>query len=216
MYENEYEDYMRSVLGYPINNTYNINSFPYRNDSNNSKEEKYESLFPDIYKMLKPMVTKACEGFNGTISDDKIESMTMEIYNNIEADTTMMDCNSNTISREAENVKTQSNMSRGDSKTSSQSSSNNISQKANVAQKESENGEDLTRGCCGNPLMKDLIKILLLNQIINNNNNRPPRPPAPRPPYPPRPPRPMYRDFENQTYYNNNNYNNFINPNYYG
>ena len=64
--------------------------------------------------------------------------------------------------------------------------------------------------------MKDLIKILLLNQIINNNNNRPPRPPAPRPPYPPRPPRPMYRDFENQAYYNNNNYNNFINPNYYG
>ena len=74
-------------------------------------------------------------------------------------------------------------------------------------QKSNQNGEDLTRACCANPLLKDLIKILLLNQLVNNNQNHPPRPPKPpvgpfppRPPFGPYPPRQPYREMENYGY----------------
>lgn len=185
MYENEYEDYMRNILGYPVNaNTYMSNSFPYRNNTN---VEHYENLYPDIYKMLKPMVQKVCNNYRGsTITDDTLESMATEIYNNIESDITAV--NINVTTAEAGN-----NMVRSNNKSTSKVPANS-----------KDNDEELTRGCCGNPVLKDLIKILLLNQLINNNHNRPPRPPRPPfNPYPPRPPRPPYRDFENSGYYDN-------------
>ena len=60
-----------------------------------------------------------------------------------------------------------------------------------------------------NPLLRDLIKIMILNKLFGNNNNRPPRPPYQgpnnqRPPYPgpnnpgPNNPRPPYQGPNNQ------------------
>lgn len=194
MYENEYEEYMRSVLGYPTNNTYIGNSFPYRNSV---KNQSYENLYPDIYKMLKPMVDKVCENYrNSTISNDVLEAMATEIYQNIESDINVVDINATV--QEAESNLTRSNKG-GTSNTSTSNSKD----------------ENLTRGCCGNPTLKDLIKILLLNQIINNNSNRPPRPPFnPYPPRPPMPPRPPFRDMENYGLYDNNMNGDFNSPYY--
>lgn len=178
MYENEYENYMRSVLGYPTNNTYNINSFPYK--SNNNVKDNYEHLYPDIYNVLKPMVKKVCSNVRSMdISSETIEDMANEIYNNIESDTTNI-----TIAGTENSVK---------------------SNEMEVRGKSNKNTEESSRGCCGNPTLKDLIKILIITQLIGNSNNRPPKPPPPSP----YPPRPNYRDFEDPSFYDNNFYRGF-------
>jgi len=173
MYESDYEKYMKSVLGYSSignANTYydGRTYFPYseditlENDMVDSK--KIESLYPEIYRLLKPMVTKACNNNRSNeITKDLLEQMAMDIYSSIEPDK---------IPQYIENI---------DNRQNGKTVQNNV---------------DDQRGCKNcNLLMKDLIKILLLNQIISSRPPKPPRPPIgpypPKPgpgPYPPRPP----------------------------
>lgn len=198
MYENDYEEYMRSVLGYPNNNnTYHQHtSFPYRNTIN---EINYDDLYPDIYKILKPMIKKICDNPNyRSITNETLEAMTTEIYNNIESDINLVNINittspnSSELTREAEKSKNINNNTRNTVNANKVSSSSN---------------KEETRQCCGNPTLRDLIKILILNQLLNNNANRPPRPPVP-----PRPPIMPYPPFRDTSY----NYRELENPAYYG
>ncbi len=198
MYENDYEEYMRSVLGYPNNNnTYHQpTSFPYRNTIN---EINYDDLYPDIYKILKPMIKKICDNPNyRSITNETLEAMTTEIYNNIESDINLVNINittspnSSELTREAEKSKNINNNTRNTVNANKVSSSSN---------------KEETRQCCGNPTLRDLIKILILNQLLNNNANRPPRPPVP-----PRPPIMPYPPFRDTSY----NYRELENPAYYG
>ena len=198
MYENDYEEYMRSVLGYPNNNnTYHQpTSFPYRNTIN---EINYDDLYPDIYKILKPMIKKICDNPKyRSITNETLEAMTTEIYNNIESDINLVNINittspnSSELTREAEKSKNINNNTRNTVNANKVSSSSN---------------KEETRQCCGNPTLRDLIKILILNQLLNNNANRPPRPPVP-----PRPPIMPYPPFRDTSY----NYRELENPAYYG
>lgn len=198
MYENDYEEYMRSILGYPNNNnTYHQpTSFPYRNTIN---EINYDDLYPDIYKILKPMIKKICDNPNyRSITNETLEAMTTEIYNNIESDINLVNINittspnSSELTREAEKSKNINNNTRNTVNANKVSSSSN---------------KEETRQCCGNPTLRDLIKILILNQLLNNNANRPPRPPVP-----PRPPIMPYPPFRDTSY----NYRELENPAYYG
>lgn len=165
---NEYENYMRSILGYPsyqdeIANTY----FPYRNSEEASCEPMYDNMYPEIYKMLKPMIKKACDTrAAGQITQDLVECITDEIYKNIEPEIDVINVN----------VTTENDYSRANGQVRSGNNNTNI---ANVT-KDSHINENRT--CCSNPTLRDLIKILLLNQMIGN---KPPRPNRPRPPFPP-------------------------------
>lgn len=114
MYDNSYEDYMRSVLGYPYSSgvTYNTyeniyedtgNYFPYRNGNiivEATNESRFESRYPEIYKILKPMVGKACgNNFIDNVSAEQLESMTEDIYRNICADVDVVNINVKTEER---------------------------------------------------------------------------------------------------------------------
>ena len=194
MFDNDYENYMRSVLGYPIqdeinsyNNAYvNNNSyFPYRSGNMYVTDNKYENLYPDIYKILRPMIHKICNlPNNKSLSNDELEKMADEIYKNIESETNVVNINIKTSS-EAESSKS-SMYSKRDTK---------------VSQKTSQSEEK--RSCCSNPTLKDLIKILILNQLRENNAHRPPRPQMP--PHGHYPFHlPNYRELQNSEIYNNN------------
>ena len=99
--------------------------------------------------------------------------MANEIYSNVESDIDVINVNINT--KEAE---TSGKMARKD---------------MNIKQNQAK--DETSRACCGNPTLKDLIKIMIIKQLIENNKNRPPiRPPFPRPPY---------RELENPAIYNN-------------
>lgn len=196
MYYQSYEDYMRNILGYSLNqSTYADTYFNY-NRENAYGTAMYSSeimnLYPEVYKIINPMVCKICEVNTKPITRDLIEKMTDEIYLNIES-------NPNLVESTAINVRV--NLPK-DSKTedasmASKTSVNtknrdnskyraNLSETKVVQEKEIGNSEYRQRN--QNSILRDLIKILILNQLLGGNR-RPPRPNPPRPPYPgPRPP----------------------------
>lgn len=218
MYYNEYEDYMRNVLGY--NNRNNINSYnenyeqnyystPTYNNNYRMMQDNIEDLYPDIYKIINPMVCKICQNNTRPITNELVEQMTMEVYSNIEADEINI-VNVNIETRESNN-----------SKTITQKQNENREVKDSKKQQESIEDRSTNESRApriNNPLLRDLIKILILNQLLGGGSfpgrppvrppfprpggpNIPPRPPV-RPPFPGQNPRPGMRDFEYDDYLN--------------
>jgi len=93
MYYQNYEDYMRSVLGYPIQsqNTYepyNYDEFYYETQipvGPARYSNEIMDLYPEIYKVVNPMVCKICEANTKPITRELIDRMTDEIYMNLES-----------------------------------------------------------------------------------------------------------------------------------
>lgn len=101
-YEN-YEDYMRNVLGYRTNmnysNMYMNNQTPYQNMylATNSLERMY----PDTYQIVYPMVVSACNMVNMPITEEMLDRMTDDIYDRAIADSRInIDINIEIESRE--------------------------------------------------------------------------------------------------------------------
>ncbi|MBO4815862.1 MAG: hypothetical protein J5507_02825 [Clostridia bacterium] len=90
-YQN-YEEYMRNVLGY---SPYVQNNYTYSEpeDMYNYEEMTEEitniqdvtPFYPEIYKIVYPMVCKVCNiNLNRELTKELLEQMTDEIYNNVE------------------------------------------------------------------------------------------------------------------------------------
>lgn len=172
---NEYENYMKSILGYPnYQDSSSSTYFPYRGVAADidEYESRYENMYPEIYKILRPMITKACNmRSDKEFTEDIIDEIVEDIYKNIESDIDVVNVNITTTNANEY------------SKSNNQSRSGNV--KASMENSIEKTNEE-KRSCCGNPMLKDLIKILLLNQVINNNKPlRPIKPNRPRPPFPP-------------------------------
>lgn len=187
MYNETYEDYIRSILGYPnysshhncMENTYQNMSI---NERNSSKEE-LEACYPEIYKVVYPMVSKACSNNTRPITAQLIEELTNEIYLSVESDNEInvtINLN-NEVSSVNEN---RSASSRG----ARENNRSNINQSTKVQENRGEDRQFRNRG------LQDLIRILLIRELLGRPGgfpgNRPPRPPMPphgggRPPFPP-------------------------------
>lgn len=181
-----YEDYMRQVLGYcpyetEPNNTYMQNQgcpYNYYDDLEPTQPSvDLTAFYPEIYKMIYPMVCKVCNvNSSRELTKELLEQMTDEIYRNIEPEDT-----------QNSNQRTQAPLKNGDVR--------------NPNSKEIEKPLKDTRQI--NYLLRDLITILILKEWGRPNRPpvRPPFPPNPRPPMgpggrppmePPPPPRPRY------------------------
>lgn len=159
-YQN-YEDYMRSVLGYSpyVGNDYTYTDeqediYNYSNDAMAMQQtQDLTPFYPEIYKIIYPMVCKVCNlNVNRELTKDLLDQMTDEIYKNVEPD-----------EDEQCNARTQAPLKNGDVR--------------NPNAKEPEAQPKETRQT--NFLLRDLIRILLLTEW-----GRPGRPPM-RPPFPP-------------------------------
>lgn len=164
MYNSNYEEYMRNVLGYNpvVNNTYQLSDSMYEIQQTRTYEEAtIEALYPEIYKIIYPMVKKVSMRIGNTINEEIVEKMTDEIYRVLEE----------------EEDKEEQNKRGVESKT----------QNTQVTRRKEETRHR-------NYMLKDLIKILILRELIGRQGpGRPPmRPPIPPPPHhmPPMPPRP--------------------------
>lgn len=181
-----YEEYIRNILGYPNNMTSSMLDREF-NDNNSynmyyrasTENNMLENCYPEIYKIIYPMVTTACKNNTMPITTQLVENMTDEIYSAVESNTEIG------INITLKNqVKT------------TQNRENNIKQgtqrdvKANTnmsTKKEVENrGEDRQ---FRNRNLRDLIKILLIRELLENLGFPPQRPPVPprppvRPPFP--------------------------------
>ena len=160
-YQN-YEDYMRSVLGYTptpnnlyANNTYNRpNDFyydmPYDTNYISTNRDYLNDFYPETYRMIYPMICKICNQYGNTqITNDMLENMVDEIYRNFEPE-------DNPTEQQRVELKN------GDVR--------NPNAKQEVKQE--------TRQI--NFTLRDLIKILLIREFLRKNNRpqymRPPRP----------------------------------------
>lgn len=216
MYYQNYEDYMRSVLGYPIepNNTYMAYSRPYENPQIYNESTRNDSelleLYPEIYRIVNPMVCKICDANTKPITRELVDQMTDEIYMNLEVQPevdTVVNVRANvpTSKTEVDNNRNnrKSSVTSNSNTTLSQNSSNrSISEKNKEIQETRESQREDRQRRPDNRTLRDLIKILILNQLIGGNfPNRPQRPP--RPPMPPtRPPFPREdRFYENYLRY---------------
>lgn len=202
MYNETYDNYIRSILGYPARNQFEqynqempeYQSYQeYRNPTFNTNinisgnNVELENSYPEIYKIVYPMVAKKCENVRlETFSKDDIENMTDEIYYALEEkQETRVNINltnniSNTKGPNSPSASTSTNIAKAENRRTD----------VKIAQTNTENREkrQINRG------LRDLIKILLIRELLNRP--RPPfRPPMPNPPGPgPRPPmRPPFR-----------------------
>ena len=172
MYNETYEEYIRSILGYPTNNsqnnynTYENVNTSYQGLANNELEESY----PEIYKIVYPMIKNKCNNFMGSINKEEIENMTDEIYYALDNNESVKVNMKNET--KAENM---ANIRKETEKKYETRTSEKVGEKREARQ--------INRN------LRDLIKILLIRELLNRPG-RPGRPPMPPPmSYPPmRPP----------------------------
>ena len=179
-----YEDYMQNILGYrmnPFQNTYEQYNMQgeecYQNDSympmmqygnqmSNNMNVDLEACYPEIYRIIYPMIRKACMQNTSPITEEVIDRMVNEVYTNIETGDVI------TL-----NINLGNNVTTGEKGV-------NTETKEGTQNRETESRQR-------NFLMNDLIRILLIRELLGRQGgNRPPFPPRPFPPRPPmgRPP----------------------------
>ena len=169
MNNQNYEDYMRGVLGYspyvqnnytynePEDNMFYLGGFP----EDENKAQDITTFYPEIYRIIYPMVCKLCNiNLNRELTNDLLEQMTDEIYRNLEP--------------EEEPAQTRTQLKNGDV--------------INPNSKDPKPQVKETRQT--NFLLRDLIRILLLREWGRPIRPpiRPPMGPGGRPPMPPPPP----------------------------
>ena len=164
-----YNDYMQNLLGsnFPnYQNTYDnsfidigysynpIGNYFYNNQPQMNRSVDLESLYPEIYKIIYPMVQKACLQITGQIDASLLDNLTNDIYNNLEGENVV------NLNINIENTKNESTDSNNSSNTRNSSSKQETRQ-------------------INNPI-RDLIKILLIRELLRRQRqNRPPRPMRP-------------------------------------
>ena len=162
MYYQSYEDYLRDLECYRQMPTYNNYYAQYQRNVEIPNDDDVEKLYPDVYKIIYPMVNKACNQHRGKITDDVVSRISNEIYSNLEINEV-----ENDVRIENRNAQATKNTRLESSKT-----------------------ENETRQRRPNNLLRDLVRILVIRELLGGGR-RPNRPPFPgRPPYPGRPPLP--------------------------
>ena len=167
---------MRQVLGYPINDPNIYETYDYRNENtyssnqvqNNLTEAEMKALYPDSYNIIYPLVCKACEANNEPISKSVVDKMTDDVYKLVERNETVVNIKIEAQNRENSRVSARQEMKR------------ELTPKRTPIKNESRETRQTN-----NPLLRDLIKILILQRLLGGGAITPPRPMPPRPPFPP-------------------------------
>ena len=190
MYNETYDDYIRSVLGYPPMRSYDDNYGDYRNQNmnynmtsnmntnymNTTSDMDLESYYPEIYKIVYPMICKKCDSVRMPVTNDDIQNMTDEIYFALE---------------DRNDIQVNINLTNEVRRTGKSSST--IDKKPDVRISETSDEKRETRQINRN--LRDLIQILLIRELLRRfrRPGMPGRPPTPRPPMPRPPMRPPFR-----------------------
>lgn len=178
MHNESYEEYIRSILGYPnynsnnsscCENDYNPNMVSQRSNENN---RQLEACYPEIYKVVYPMVNKACSSNTKPVTSELIDELTDEIYAAVENDTEI-NININ-LTNEIQSSGNRNTSSRVKTETAKK-----------ISQNRGEDRQFRNRG------LQDLIRILLIRELLGrpggfpgNRPAFPPNRPPMRPPFP--------------------------------
>ena len=193
---NDFYNISNSNGFYNIGNSNGFYNNNFNNDFRMENREKLENCYPEIYKLVYPMVLKNCQNSRATITADDSDNMTDEIYyalenkEGIELNINLTNNVSNSRDMNLQNLNEK------------RDKSNNKTEIKIKEKTEKRETRQINKG------LRDLIKILLLRELLNRPGQRPPMPgpgpyppvrppmpgPGPRPPVrhplPPRPPMP--------------------------
>lgn len=84
-----YDEYIRSIIGYPntrasMNTNMSQSMCPYSNMETYSDD--LERMYPEVYRVVYPMVCNACDNIRTPITEEMIDMTTNNIYDRVEAD----------------------------------------------------------------------------------------------------------------------------------
>lgn len=178
MYDNVYQEYINNMLGGTLRNQSLYENMPnntYNNfqNQNNTTNMELEKLYPELYRLLYPMIQAACMRNTKPLTEETIDEMVRDIYSNFSADdATILNINlTNEVRRNEKTNEIQKN------------SSSKVASKSALETRDSDKKE--TRNIRPNNfVLNDLIRILLIRELLGRPGNFPPiRPgfPPPRP-----------------------------------
>lgn len=217
MYGDSIDEYIRSILGYPstsngiARNTCNMGTTTTTMDSMYNSmngtipvtmsNSEIEECYPEIYKIVYPMVNTACRNNTKPITKDTIENMTNEIYFAVEGNGSL---NVNLQVRNLNDIDQNRNLNDNDNADITERQNNDIKGtsinkkieekglKNRVDDRGDDRGDDRQFGPIQNRTLRDLIRILIIRELLGRPGFPGVRPPV-RPPFPGRPPRPPMR-----------------------
>lgn len=181
MYYQNYEDYMRSVLGYPVSPTVDNTGMYIGENScgcmpmatqpiySNNCNNNLEAMYPEVYRVVYPFVCSACGNAPSTITEEWLENTINDISRMIEQE-----------GKFKVEVNVKAEFKNGDVRN------------PNAKMEREEETRQIRNNFLG-----DLIRILILRELLNRPGRpRPPFPgpgmPPPRPPFPGGPGRPPF------------------------
>ena len=128
--------------------------------SGNMQVQNLNSLYPSIYRILNPVVSRVVLNNNQPITDDLLNNMTDTVFNIVEG---QIDFGDNQTQRSNHN----------DSQQLNSNNSNNTSQNRTSEQTRQNSTQGTqnsnSRNNRGDLLLKDLIKILIIKELLSRN-----------------------------------------------
>ena len=156
-------NYMQDLNYY--NQTPNVGYNPYMNNNFQNQnmgmqnqmpigQQNLNAMYPAVYRIISPVVSQVLANNNtGYLTEDALNNMVDSVYRIVEGDINLGD-NSN-VSNVASNENTNNSSCERNSSTSRQNSTSATNSRSNSQ----------------NSLLRDLIKIMILNEIISRRQN---------------------------------------------
>lgn len=165
----ENNDYMRDPMFYGngMNNTYNYNGMMYGNRQNPYMQNNYQmpmqnqfnsltSMYPQIYRIISPVANRVIANSNYQyMTEDNLDNMVDTVYNIVEGDISSL---------------TSIQQPQGDD-TVSNSSSNSRTQTNSISSNERRGNTTVDNQSNNNKLLRDLIKIIIIKELLTRQNN---------------------------------------------
>lgn len=162
MYNYSYDEYMNNLLGYNMNvrnNMYITPNMvePYEDENaityNQQENSELEECYPDIYKIVYPMICKACLYITEEITPELVERLTNEVYEKVEQDEMPEETRSAEVKIRYNNIQ------------------NNRNMRYMPRNVELENSTEEKRQ--RNFLLNDLIRILIVRELLGHGHKSP-------------------------------------------
>lgn len=149
---------MQGGISNTPNNTLFVNSGMY---SNNMQVQNLNSLYPSIYRILNPVISRIVSNNNQPITEDLLNNMTDTVFNIVEG---QMDFGDDQV-QGSNRVDNQSTNSSNNTSNNNSLNRSNESGKSNNQNAQTSN----TRHYKNDSLLRDFIKILIIKELLSRN-----------------------------------------------
>lgn len=158
-------NYMQDLNYY--NQNPNMGYHPYAQNMNGPMpmgqigQQNLNAMYPAVYRIISPVASQVLSNSNnGYLTEDSLNNMVDTVYNVVERDISSTNTNSAMMNTTQANTNTNSNENNcGRASSNSSSSSNNTATTTSTQNTQ-------------NSLLRDLIKIMLLNEILARRQNQ--------------------------------------------